>query len=81
MSGRAEPALVLDCRGRRCPLPILEVARRITGVPVGETVMVEADDPAAGPDLSAWCRIRGHEFLAAARASDGTPAYTLRRLH
>ncbi|HEY2166694.1 MAG TPA: sulfurtransferase TusA family protein [Jatrophihabitantaceae bacterium] len=73
--------LVLDCRGRRCPLPILDVARRITDVPVGAVVVVEADDPAAGPDVRAWCRMRGHEFVSSAMAADGTPAYTVRRLH
>lgn len=73
--------LVLDCRGRRCPLPILDVARRITDVPVGAVVVVEADDPAAGPDVRAWCRMRGHEFVSSAMAADGTPTYTVRRLH
>ena len=73
--------LVLDCRGRRCPLPILDLARRIADVPVGATVVVEADDPAAGPDIRAWCRMRGHEFVSTATAADGTPAYTVRRLH
>ena len=72
-------ALVIDARGRRCPLPILDLARRIGDVPVGADVVVEADDPAAGPDIRAWCRMREHEFVAAGRAADGTPAYTVRR--
>jgi tRNA 2-thiouridine synthesizing protein A len=71
----------LDCRGRRCPLPILDLAKHIGDVAVGETVTVEADDPAAGPDILAWCRMRGHTYAGASRAADGTPAYTVRRLH
>jgi tRNA 2-thiouridine synthesizing protein A len=71
----------LDCRGRRCPLPILDLARHIGDVVVGETVTVEADDPAAGPDIRAWCRMRGHEHAGESRAADGTPVYTVRRLH
>jgi tRNA 2-thiouridine synthesizing protein A len=71
----------LDCRGRRCPLPILDLAKHIGEVAVGETITVEADDPAAGPDILAWCRMRGHEYAGASRAADGTPAYTVRRLH
>jgi tRNA 2-thiouridine synthesizing protein A len=74
-------ALVIDARGRRCPLPILDLARRIGEVPVGRTVIVEADDPAALPDVQAWCRMRGHEYVGAAAADDGTPAYAVRRLH
>ena len=71
---------VLDCRGRRCPLPIIDLARAIGSLDVGEIIVVEADDPAAGPDIRAWCRMRGHEFVAAREAADGTPAYEVRRM-
>jgi tRNA 2-thiouridine synthesizing protein A len=71
----------LDARGRRCPLPILDLARHITDVEVDETITVEADDPAARPDIAAWCRMRGHEYVGEERAPDGTPAYTVRRRH
>ena len=73
--------VVLDCRGRRCPLPILDLARAIRDVSVAATVMVEADDPAAGSDIIAWCRMRGHEYLGHTTAEDGTPVYTVRRTH
>jgi tRNA 2-thiouridine synthesizing protein A len=73
--------LVLDARGRRCPLPILDLARHIADVPVGDTVTVEADDPATLPDVQAWSRMRGHEYVGVGDAEDGTPAYTVRRLH
>jgi tRNA 2-thiouridine synthesizing protein A len=72
---------VLDARGRRCPLPILDLARHIGDVAVGATITVEADDPAAEPDIRAWCRMRAHEYVGVAAAADGTPAYTVRRLH
>jgi len=49
-------------------------------VPVGATIIVEADDPAARPDIAAWCRMRGHEQLGETRAADGTPSYPVRRL-
>jgi tRNA 2-thiouridine synthesizing protein A len=71
----------LDSRGRRCPLPILDLARHIGDVAVGETITVEADDPAARPDIAAWCRLRGHDYVGESVATDGTPAYTVRRLH
>jgi tRNA 2-thiouridine synthesizing protein A len=70
----------LDCRGRRCPLPILDLARHIGDVAIGAVVAVEADDPAARPDIAAWCRMRGHEYLGESRAPDGTPSYRVRRL-
>jgi tRNA 2-thiouridine synthesizing protein A len=56
-------ALVIDCQGQRCPLPVITLARRITDVPVGGVVRVLADDPAVAIDIPAWCRMRGHEYL------------------
>ena len=66
--------LVVDATGQRCPLPVIELARRIGEVPVGGVVRLLADDPAAGPDVAAWCRLRGHELLGA----EGT-GYLVRR--
>jgi tRNA 2-thiouridine synthesizing protein A len=66
---------VLDCRGKRCPLPVIELARRITDVEIGSVVRVLADDPAAAVDIPAWCRLRGHEYVGA--VDDG---YDVRRL-
>lgn len=71
--------IVLDQRGRRCPLPVIEVARRIGDVACGELIGVAADDPAARHDIPAWCRMRGHTFVGESSASDGTPVYSVRR--
>jgi tRNA 2-thiouridine synthesizing protein A len=73
--------VIIDARGRRCPLPILDLARRIGDVETGATVTVEADDPAAEPDVRAWCRMKGHEFAGIVPAADGVPGYVVRRLH
>jgi cysteine desulfurase len=69
----------IDAVGRRCPLPVIMLAKRFGEVPVGGTVTVLADDPAARLDLPAWCRMRGQEFVGEAER-DGVPAYTIRRL-
>ena len=58
-----EIALSLDCMGLKCPRPIIELARRIGEVDIGELVEIRADDPAAEPDLAAWCRMRGHQLV------------------
>ena len=76
-----ERLVIIDARGRRCPLPILDLARAIRQVPIGETITVEADDPAARPDVAAWCRMRGHELLGETVGADGTPGYVVRRKH
>jgi tRNA 2-thiouridine synthesizing protein A len=55
--------LSLDCLGLKCPQPIIELARRIGEVEVGQLVELWADDPAAEPDLAAWCRMRGQQLM------------------
>jgi tRNA 2-thiouridine synthesizing protein A len=68
---------VLDCRGQRCPLPVIALARRLPELPVGAVLRVLADDPAAANDVPAWCRLRGQEYA-------GSPAgatYDVRRTH
>lgn len=54
---------ILDCRGQRCPLPVIALARRLPHRPVGSVLRVLADDPAAANDIPAWCRMRDQEFL------------------
>ena len=70
----------LDCRGQRCPLPVIALARRLPDLPVGATLRVLADDPAAAADIPAWCRLRGQEYFGAAE-TDGATGYDVRRLH
>jgi cysteine desulfurase len=74
-----EPELagpVLDSRGRRCPLPILELARALPGLPVGGELTVLADDPAAAGDIAAWCRMTGQQLTE----SDDLGRFRVRRL-
>ena len=75
-----DAAVELDCRGMRCPLPIIELARRIAEVEIGGLVALVADDPAAGPDVQAWCRMRAQEYVGQETADDGVPIYLVKRL-
>jgi tRNA 2-thiouridine synthesizing protein A len=67
---------ILDCRGQRCPLPVIGLARRLAELPVGAVLRVLANDPAAAVDIPAWCRMRGQEY--AGSPADG--AYDVRRV-
>ena len=71
--------LELDCRGMRCPLPVVRLANSIGDVTVGGTLAVVADDPAARPDIPAWCRMRGQEYVGEDVAADGVPRFLVRR--
>ena len=68
----------IDCLGRPCPVPVIELAKAILTVEVGATVEVLSDDPAARVDIPAWCRMRGQEFVGSTDV-DGLPAYDVRR--
>ncbi|MFF3610965.1 cysteine desulfurase/sulfurtransferase TusA family protein [Streptomyces sp. NPDC002580] len=72
-------SLVVDALGRRCPIPVIELAKVIGDVPVGGTVRVLSDDEAARLDIPAWCEMRGQEFVGEEPADQGS-AYVVRRL-
>ncbi|MFG3548561.1 cysteine desulfurase/sulfurtransferase TusA family protein [Streptomyces sp. NPDC047725] len=71
--------LVVDAIGRRCPVPVIELAKAIGDVPVGGTVRVLSDDEAARLDIPAWCEMRGQEYLGEEPA-DRAIAYLVRRV-
>ncbi|MFJ9623680.1 cysteine desulfurase/sulfurtransferase TusA family protein [Streptomyces sp. NPDC101181] len=72
-------SLVVDALGRRCPVPVIELAKVIGEVAVGATVTVLADDEAARLDIPAWCEMRGQEYVGEEPADRGS-AYVVRRL-
>ena len=78
---RTPGARLVDSRGRRCPLPILDLARALPKLAVGEELTVLADDPAAASDIAAWTRMRSQELVATSDHGDGATAYRVRRLH
>ena len=80
MSTDETVALELDCRDLLCPMPVIELGRRLADVGVGELLAVVARDPAARVDVPAWCRMRGQEWVRADTAADGAPRYVVRRL-
>ncbi|MFJ4363535.1 cysteine desulfurase/sulfurtransferase TusA family protein [Streptomyces chartreusis] len=76
---RDEDVLVVDSLGKRCPIPVIELAKVIGDVPVGGLVRVLSDDEAARLDIPAWCEMRGQEYVGEDPAEQGT-AYLVRRI-
>ncbi|MFC5906411.1 cysteine desulfurase/sulfurtransferase TusA family protein [Streptacidiphilus monticola] len=83
----ASAPLVVDSIGKRCPVPIIELAKRFPTVPVGATVVVLSDDEAARLDVPAWCEMRTQRYVGEADATDyradapsGARAYLVERL-
>jgi cysteine desulfurase len=74
-----DDSLVVDALGKRCPVPVIELAKVIGDVPVGGTVRVLSDDEAARLDIPAWCEMREQEYVGEEPADNGT-AYVIRRI-
>lgn len=74
----SEPlTLTVDSRGRRCPLPIIDLAAAARNAEAGTLITVLADDPAAATDVPAWCRMRGHQYVGDEKLADAV-AYRVR---
>jgi len=62
----------LDCRGARCPEPILRISRLARQVEPGSIIEVQADDEAFELDLQSWCRSASATIVEMHRSPDGT---------
>jgi TusA-related sulfurtransferase len=54
---------VVDTRGSRCPLPLLDVRREIVHVGIGNVLELWSSDEQCRKDVRAWAGKVGHEFL------------------
>ncbi len=76
-----DASLVVDALGRRCPAPVIELARHLREVEIGAVIAVLADDVAARLDVPAWCGMRGQEYAGEEPLPDGRgSAYLVRRI-
>jgi tRNA 2-thiouridine synthesizing protein A len=62
----------VDARGLRCPLPIIRLASAAKLAVPGTLVTVLSTDPAAEPDIAAWCRMRDQELVGQEWTADET---------
>lgn len=46
----------LDCKGLKCPMPIVKISKAMKALASGERISIESDDPAFKADLEAWVR-------------------------
>jgi tRNA 2-thiouridine synthesizing protein A len=60
------PTELIDCRGLRCPLPVLKLEKRLGQLPAGAELVILATDPMAKIDIPLHCRQNGHECVVSA---------------
>jgi len=71
-------AMILDCRGLVCPMPVLRLSRAIKTLAVGSVIELLATDPGSRPDLEAFERQTGHAVLERSE-SDGVFRFLVQR--
>jgi tRNA 2-thiouridine synthesizing protein A len=54
------PPETVDCRGLKCPLPVLKLEKRVEAAAPGTALVVLATDPMAKIDIPLYCRQHGH---------------------
>lgn len=54
----------IDSLGKRCPEPIIDLAKMMRSHPSEDHFLLLSDDPATTSDLNAWSRMTGHEVSA-----------------
>lgn len=59
------PALTVDARGHRCPVPTLRLRKALEGVAEGARVRLLADDPMAKVDVPHFAGETGHVVVEA----------------
>jgi tRNA 2-thiouridine synthesizing protein A len=67
---KMKPDAQLDCFGLLCPMPVIQAAKKIKELRVGEVLEVLATDEGIIADMPAWCRMSGQEYLGQEKDGD-----------
>jgi TusA-related sulfurtransferase len=65
----------LDCYGLLCPMPIIQTAKKIKELEIGQILEVVSTDDGIKEDMPAWCRQTGQEYLGLEEDGDIYKAY------
>ncbi|HEB33335.1 hypothetical protein LCGC14_2154950 [marine sediment metagenome] len=57
-------AEVLDCKGLKCPQPVLKVAIKARTIPAGTSLEVLADCESFSDDIKKWCEDSGKVLVS-----------------
>lgn len=71
----------IDCKGLRCPMPIVKVKRALKPLEIGQVVEMIATDPGVIPDMEAWERQTHHRVLLAETMEDGVFRFLVEKTH
>ncbi len=70
----------IDVRGLLCPLPVLKAKKRLKAMRAGETLRIQATDPAAAIDFPHYCSESGNELVEASKEGE-VLVFIIRKTH
>jgi len=53
----------LDAKGLMCPMPIVQLAKKVKEMKSGQVLELLADDVGAKEDVPAWCSRTGNQLV------------------
>ncbi|MBF0380181.1 MAG: sulfurtransferase TusA family protein [Magnetococcales bacterium] len=62
-NSKSSPDKILNVKNLLCPLPIYRTDAAMLDLEKGQTIEIQATDPAFVNDLPAYCGINGHKLL------------------
>ena len=60
---RLQKDATLDARGLMCPMPIVQLAKKVKEMKSGQVLELLADDVGAKEDVPAWCSRTGQQLV------------------
>lgn len=69
----------LDCKGLMCPMPIVQLAKKMKTMKVGEELDLISDDVGSKEDVPAWTQRTGNQLLDT-KESGGVYTYRIKKL-
>jgi tRNA 2-thiouridine synthesizing protein A len=79
MPERISPDKTLDCRGLKCPMPIIKTKKELESLEPGQVLEVLGTDVGTKNDLPGFAEKSGNEFLQTIEDPEGFFRFYLRK--
>lgn len=70
---------ILDCKGLMCPMPVVQLAKKIKAIEIGQELELVSDDVGSKEDIPAWCKRTGNQMIEM-KESGKLYTYRIKRL-
>lgn len=70
---------VFDCKGLMCPMPIVQLTKKMRSMKIGDELELLADDIGSKNDVPAWCQRTGNQLLDT-REENGVYHFHIKKL-